>query len=111
MQSIQNSFPIVRKKRTALERSRSITPAQLRAARSLLDWSRDTLAVASGISSETIKNIEHEAFTPHAATLESLFETFAGQGVDFLNLPALNMVGVVLALSNEQKLKSQKAYK
>jgi len=48
---------------------------------------------------------------PLHPTLESLFETFAGQGVDFLNLPALNMVGVVLALSNEQKLKSQKAYK
>jgi DNA-binding XRE family transcriptional regulator len=46
-----------------------IAPAQLRAARALLDWSRADCGTASGVSPETIKNIEKERFQPGADTL------------------------------------------
>lgn len=82
-------------------RFQAIAPAQLRAARSLLDWSRKDLASASGVSPETIKNIEHGVFNPQDATLKSLFETFARHGVEFFSITALNLVGVVLAVLKE----------
>jgi DNA-binding XRE family transcriptional regulator len=43
-----------------------ISPAQLRAARALLDWSRADFGTASGISPETIRNIETARFEPAA---------------------------------------------
>lgn len=60
-----------------------ITPAQLRAARGMLDWTRSTLAKASGLSAETIKNIEHGIYTPQESTIESLIRTFAEQDLEF----------------------------
>ena len=56
---------------------RVLAPAQLRAARSLLDWTRHDLAQIAGLSPETIKNIEHGTFTPTEATVQKIFETFA----------------------------------
>ena len=82
-------------------RFQTIAPAQLRAARSLLDWSRKELAAMSGVSPETIKNIEHGTFTPQDSTLKSLFETFARHGVEFFGVSALNLVGVVLVIPKE----------
>ena len=35
-----------------------LTPAQLRAARALLGWSREDLADKSGVGAETVKNLE-----------------------------------------------------
>jgi hypothetical protein len=37
----------------------SLNPAQLRAARGLVDWTRKELASCAAISPETVKNIEH----------------------------------------------------
>ena len=80
-----------------------ITAAQLRAARGLLDWSRSELSKASKVSQETIKNIEHGAYNPQEATLKILFETFSSHGVEFFSVSVLNAVGVILAVSKEQK--------
>lgn len=60
-----------------------ITAAQLRAARGLLDWTRSELAKASGLSPETIKNIEHGIYTPQEATIKAILDTFAQNDVEF----------------------------
>jgi predicted transcriptional regulator len=59
------------------------TPAQLRAARGLLDWTRANLAKASGLSQETIKNIEHGIYKPQDSTIETLVRAFAAHDVEF----------------------------
>lgn len=59
-----------------------VTAAQLRAARGLLDWTRSDLAKASGLSPETIKNIEHGIYTPQDATIKSIIETLTLHGVE-----------------------------
>jgi len=59
------------------------TPAQLRAARGLLDWTRASLAKASGLSKETIKNIEHGIYKPQDSTIDAIVRTFAAYDVEF----------------------------
>jgi DNA-binding XRE family transcriptional regulator len=61
----------------------NITPAQLRAARGLIDWTRKDLADAAGISPETIKNIEHGTFHPQESTTTSIIKAFANKDVEF----------------------------
>ena len=60
-----------------------ITAAQLRAARGLLDWTRNDLAKAAGISSETVKNIEHGTFRPQETTADAIIKAFAARDVEF----------------------------
>lgn len=60
-----------------------ITAAQLRAARGLVDWTRNELAKAANISPETVKNIEHGIFRPQEETAERIVRTFKAQGVEF----------------------------
>lgn len=64
---------------------RTITSAQLRAARALLDWSRAQCAAVVGVSAETIKNIEQETFAPTPATLERILAGFSAHGVEFFS--------------------------
>jgi transcriptional regulator with XRE-family HTH domain len=70
-------------------KSPAIAPAQMRAARSLLDWSRAALAKESGVSPETIKNIEHGAFLPKEETLKALVETLARHGVELVRFESV----------------------
>ncbi len=60
-----------------------ISAAQLRAARGLLDWTRSELAKASGLSAETIKNIEHGVYAPQESTIAAIVNCFAKQHVEF----------------------------
>ena len=60
-----------------------ITAAQLRAARGLVDWTRNELAKAASISPETVKNIEHGIFRPQEETAERIVRTFKAHGVEF----------------------------
>ena len=60
-----------------------LTAAQLRAARGLLDWTRNDLAKAAGISSETVKNIEHGTFRPQETTSDAIIKAFALYDVQF----------------------------
>jgi DNA-binding XRE family transcriptional regulator len=60
-----------------------ITAAQLRAARGLVDWTRNELAKAANVSPETVKNIEHGIFRPQEETAERIVKTFAAHGVEF----------------------------
>jgi predicted transcriptional regulator len=61
-----------------------MTPAQLRAARALLDWSRIDLSRASGVSVETLKNLEAGKCKPQDTTVEKLLSAFSGWGVGFI---------------------------
>lgn len=60
-----------------------ISAAQLRAARGLVDWTRNELAKAANVSPETVKNIEHGIFRPQEETAERIRKTFAAHGVEF----------------------------
>ncbi|HBM91391.1 MAG TPA: hypothetical protein DD400_05930 [Rhodospirillaceae bacterium] len=60
-----------------------ITASQLRAARGMLDWTRSTLAKASGLSAETIKNIEHGIYTPQESSIDAIVRAFAENDVEF----------------------------
>jgi DNA-binding XRE family transcriptional regulator len=69
-----------------------ISAAQLRAARGLLDWSRSDLSKASGISPETIKNIEHGTFRPQETTADAIVRAFASHGVEFTDNNGIRQV-------------------
>ncbi|MCL2469497.1 MAG: helix-turn-helix transcriptional regulator [Alphaproteobacteria bacterium] len=60
-----------------------ITPAQLRAARGLLNWTRSELAKASGLSAETIKNIEHGTYMPQDTTIGAIVKAFSKNHIEF----------------------------
>jgi DNA-binding XRE family transcriptional regulator len=57
--------------------------AQLRAARGLVDWTRNELAKEAKISPETVKNIEHGIFRPQEDTAQRIIKTFAEHHVVF----------------------------
>ncbi|MGI4765484.1 MAG: helix-turn-helix domain-containing protein [Janthinobacterium lividum] len=63
-----------------------ITRSQLRAARSLLEWSQDQLATASGVSLPTIKRLEPGAgpLSTRVDTLEKLTTALERAGVIFI---------------------------
>lgn len=62
-----------------------ITPAQIRAARALLGWKQTDLAVASGVSEMSIKNIERGITDARASTLGAIQQAFLEAGVVFLD--------------------------
>ena len=62
-----------------------ITPAQIRAARSLIGWTQAELAKHSGVSEVSIKNIERGATDPRSGTLTKMQDAFRKGGVVFLD--------------------------
>lgn len=63
-----------------------ITPAQIRAARALLDWSQERLAVESGLSKNTVIGLERGRTTPLLPTAQALVATFERHGVEMTGL-------------------------
>ena len=61
-----------------------LSAPQVRAARSLLGWSRRELAIVSGVSSGTIKAIENGSTDARLSTLQKLARTFKAHDVKFL---------------------------
>jgi transcriptional regulator with XRE-family HTH domain len=61
-----------------------ISAAQCRAARALLDWSRDQLAENSVVALRTIVDFERGARAPRSATLLSLAKALESAGVEFI---------------------------
>lgn len=57
---------------------------QSRAARCFLNWSRDDLAKAAKISTETVKNFENGIYSPNAATKQALLDIFDEHGLEFI---------------------------
>lgn len=62
-----------------------ISGAQLRAARGHMEWSRTQCGRLSGVSAETIKNIENESFNPTGHTVEAIVKCFADRGIEFID--------------------------
>ena len=63
----------------------TITREQCRAARALLDWSQPDLAEASGLSRETIANLERGARVPHPRNLAAIQAALEAAGVEFID--------------------------
>ena len=61
-----------------------ITPAQCRAARGMLQWSRDVLAERSRVGKRTIVDFERGARSAHASTRFALRTAFETAGVVFI---------------------------
>ena len=60
-----------------------ISSAQIRAARSLLDWTQQELARKSGLSLRALNSIEREMATPRAGNLELIVQTLVQAGIEF----------------------------
>jgi predicted transcriptional regulator len=61
-----------------------IKPAQLRAARALIGWSRDSLAKAAGTTERTIARIEDADTAPRASTMAAIRTALEAAGVLFI---------------------------
>jgi predicted transcriptional regulator len=62
-----------------------ISPEQLRAARALVDWSRDDLAAAAGATARTIARLEAAGTEPRAATINAIRGALEAAGVEFID--------------------------
>ena len=62
-----------------------LTPAQLRAARALLNWSREDLAAKSGNAAETVKGFELRGTDPKLSTLNAWQRALELAGVVFID--------------------------
>jgi transcriptional regulator with XRE-family HTH domain len=61
----------------------SISPAQVKGARGLLGWSQETLAVAAGVSTSSVKAFEHAKKLPLAGIRSAIQLAFEDAGVEF----------------------------
>lgn len=62
----------------------TITTAQIRGARGILDWSQSDLANHTGISATSIGAIENGTTTPRASTIATIRKAFEDSGIEFL---------------------------
>ncbi len=63
---------------------RMIEPRQIRAARALLNWSQDDLALASGIARSSIKNIENDITAARKDTIHDIQMALENFGIEFI---------------------------
>lgn len=63
----------------------TITTAQIRGARGILDWSQSDLAEHTGISATSIGAIENGTTTPRASTITTIQKAFERGGIEFLD--------------------------
>ena len=64
--------------------SQTIIPAQIRAARSLVDWSQDDLAKAAGVALTSVRDIEGEKRAADSGTVANVRRALENEGVEFL---------------------------
>jgi transcriptional regulator with XRE-family HTH domain len=69
----------------------SITTAQIRGARGILNWSQADLAERTGISATSIGSIENGVSTPRANTLTLIQKAFEGAGIEFIGMDGVKM--------------------
>lgn len=60
------------------------TGKQIRAARMLVEWDAEDLAAKTGLTRESIFNIERGVFRPRPTTLEKIIRAFSAAGVEFI---------------------------
>lgn len=68
-----------------------VTADQLKAARSLLNWSQADLAQRSGYSLPTINNIERGLYEAHSVTMDDIIQTFEQAGIQFIEGPGVRI--------------------
>jgi transcriptional regulator with XRE-family HTH domain len=69
-----------------------VSPAQIRAARSLIGIKQSDLARGAGISLATLNNIERGVGDPRASTLEAIERALTGAGIEFSSDPVSESV-------------------
>ena len=69
----------------------SITTAQIRGARGILNWSQADLADRTGISATSIGSIENGLSTPRTSTLAQIRKAFETSGIEFLPASGVRM--------------------
>ncbi len=69
----------------------TITTAQIRGARGILNWSQQDLAQRTGISATSIGAIENNQTTPRESTLSTIRKTFETGGIEFIGLDGMRM--------------------
>ena len=62
-----------------------ITPAQLRAARALVGWSRETLAEKPGVSAQTVTGFELLGADSRIFTLQKIRRALETAGIRFID--------------------------
>ncbi len=63
----------------------TITTAQIRGARGILNWSQADLAERTGISATSIGSIENGVSTPRANTVSTIQRAFESAGIEFID--------------------------
>lgn len=69
----------------------SITTAQIRGARGILNWSQQDLAQRTGISATSIGSIENGQTTPRESTLSTIRKTLENGGIEFIGLDGVRL--------------------
>ena len=64
---------------------------QVRAARGMLNWSRDRLSAESGVPKRTLAGFEGGETAPRAGTIDAIRAAFEAAGVEFTNGDALGV--------------------
>lgn len=67
----------------------TITTAQIRGARGILNWSQQDLAQRTGISATSIGAIENGQTTPRESTLATIRKTLENGGIEFVGLDGM----------------------
>ena len=87
-----------------------ISPAQCRAARALIDWSRESLADASRVGLRTLVDFERGARKPRDVTLDALRRALEAEGVEFTNgsIPGVRLHPALTPKSPQTTLEKRK---
>ncbi len=67
----------------------TITTAQIRGARGILNWSQQDLSQRTGISATSIGSIENGQTTPRESTLATIRKTLENSGIEFIGLEGI----------------------
>lgn len=62
-----------------------ITPAQIKAARAMLDWKQTDLAKAAGLSEMSVKNVEKGQKDSRMSTIQSIRSALESAGIIFID--------------------------
>jgi transcriptional regulator with XRE-family HTH domain len=79
-----------------------LTPEQLRAARALVDWSRDDLAAKAGVSPNTVWGFEQGRSDPKLSTLNKWQRALEIAGVEFIDEDDERGAGVRFKVSSRR---------
>src|SRR5438105_3232876 len=74
----------------------TIIPAQIRAARALLDWSQEELANAAGVALTSVRDLEAEKRAADSGTASSVRKALENGGVEFVSGTSASGPGVRL---------------